>query len=280
MYNKYKTSFLNTRIMLVIYIVLAALYLVTVLIYGVTMKPEMYAVDYSAKFIPPSIKYLFGTDLMGRNMFYRCVKGLSTSLVIGVIASFISAFISLIFGVSSAIIGGKYDKFINFCVDCCMGIPHLVLIILISFMLGRGERGITIAVALTHWPELTRLVRAEVIQIRNSQFVKASYKMGKSNFWIAKEHIIPHVLPTYIVGLVLLFPHAIMHEASATFLGFGIPLEIPAIGVILSEAMKHIAVGKWWLAFFPGAMLLISVMLFDLIGESLKKLINPESGNR
>ena len=161
-----------------------------------------------------------------------------------------------------------------------MGIPHLILLILISFMLGRGTTGVTVAVAITHWPSLTRLVRAEVLQIRSAQYVKASYKMGKSKFEVAVKHIIPHVLPVYLIGVVLLFPHAIMHEAAITFLGFGIPAEIPAIGVILSEAMNHIATGKWWLAVFPGLMLLSVVVLFDVIGENLKRLINPNSGNQ
>ncbi|WP_330582727.1 ABC transporter permease [Suipraeoptans intestinalis] len=158
-----------------------------------------------------------------------------------------------------------------------MGLPHLVLLILISFMMGKGGRGVTIAVALTHWPSLTRIVRSEVMQIRSSQYVQASYRLGKSKIYVAVRHILPHVLPVYMIGLILLFPHAIMHEAAITFLGFGMPAEMPAIGVILSEAMNHITTGKWWLALFPGCMLLIAVILFDVIGENLKKLWNPGS---
>ena len=93
------------------------------------------------------------------------------------------------------------------------------------------------------------------------------------------HHIVPHVLPVYLIGLVLLFPHAIMHEAALTFLGFGLPREIPAIGGILSEAMNYIVNGCWWLAVFPGLLLLIAVLFFDAIGENLKKLWNPTSGN-
>ena len=87
------------------------------------------------------------------------------------------------------------------------------------------------------------------------------------------------MMPVYLVGLVLLFPHAIMHEASLTFLGFGFSAATPAIGGILSEAMKHLVTGKWWLCVFPGLMLLIVVMLFDIIGEQLKRLMNPASAN-
>lgn len=271
--------FSNRRKRIVFYITISVIYLVTILIVGLMMNPDKYAVDYSAKFISPSLGHLFGTDFMGRDMFWRCIKGLSNSILIGIFASVVSSFIALLFGVSSAVIGGWYDRFINWCVDLCMGIPHLILLILISFMLGRGAVGVTVAVSLTHWTGLTRLVRAEVLQVRSAQYVQAAYKMGKSKFQVAISHIIPHVLPVYLIGVVLLFPHAIMHEASITFLGFGLPAEVPAIGVILSEAMKHIATGKWWLALFPGLMLLSVVLLFDVIGENLKQLINPNSGN-
>lgn len=270
---------INTRKRITFYITFAIIYLLVVLIGGIIMNPNKYAVDYGEKFINPCLKHIFGTDFMGRDMFFRSIKGLSNSLIIGILASVVSSIIALIFGVSSAILGGRFDRFINWCVDCIMGIPHLVLLILISFMCGRGAKGVIIGVALTHWPELTRLVRAEVLQIREKQYVKASYKMGKSTSYIAFNHIIPHVLPVYLIGLVLLFPHAIMHEASVTFLGFGLSKDTPAIGVILSEAMKHIATGKWWLTVFPGLMLLITVLLFDVIGENLKLLLNPESGN-
>ena len=271
--------FPNRRKRIVLYITISIIYLLPILIVGLTMNPDKYAVDYSAKFISPSLGHLFGTDFMGRDMFWRCIKGLSNSILIGIFASVVSSFIALVFGVSSAIIGGWYDRFINWCVDLCMGIPHLILLILISFMLGRGAKGVTIAVAITHWTGLTRLVRAEVLQVRSTQYVQAAYKMGKSKLQVAKSHIIPHVLPVYLIGIVLLFPHAIMHEASITFLGFGLPAEVPAIGVILSEAMKHITTGKWWLALFPGLMLLSVVLLFDVIGENLKLLVNPNSGN-
>ena len=269
----------NTRTKILAYIILAGSYLGGVCIWGILMDPEAYAVDYSAKFLPPCAEHLFGTDFMGRDMLQRCVKGLSTSIVIGVLAAAFSSLIALAAGVAAAVVGGKVDSFINWCIDLCMGMPHLVFLVLISFMLGRGLKGVMAAVALTHWPELTRIVRAEVLQIRSEQYVQAAYRLGKTRSQVAKEHILPHVLPVYLIGVVLLFPHAIMHEASVTFLGFGLSAEEPAIGVILSESMKHIATGKWWLALFPGLMLLAAIMLFDVVGENLKRLLNPGSGN-
>lgn len=274
-----KDKVFNRRILVVILMAVAVTYLIGVFVWGLFMNPRSYEANYANKFLSPSLAHPFGTDFIGRDMFHRTIKGLSNSIIIGVLASIFSSIIALVAGIASAVFGGWVDKFINWCVDLCMGLPHLVLLMLISFMMGKGVKGVTIAVALTHWPSLTRIVRSEVMQIRSSQYVKAAYKMGRTKTQVAFEHILPHVIPAYLIGLVLLFPHAIMHEASITFLGFGMPAEMPAIGVILSEAMQHISTGKWWLALFPGLMLLIAVLLFDVIGENLKKLWNPESGN-
>lgn len=270
---------INTRKKIIIFTALAAAYILAVMIAGIVIPPELYDVYYENKFISPSLSHLFGTDFMGRDMFWRSIKGLSSSILVGISASAVSSVIALVFGVAAAVAGGWLDRVINWLVDCFMGIPHLVLLMLISFMMGRGGFGVAFAVAVTHWPELTRIVRAEVLQVKNAQYVKAAYKMGHSRFKVAREHILPHVIPVYIVGLVLLFPHAIMHEASLTFLGFGFSAATPAIGGILSEAMKHLVTGKWWLCVFPGLMLLIVVMLFDVIGEQLRRLMNPASGN-
>lgn len=274
-----KSGMFTRRTWVTVIILVAVIYLFGIFLWGIFLDPSSYAVHYDNKFIPPCREHLFGTDFMGRDMFYRSIKGLSTSLFIGVLAATVSSIIALIFGIASAVFGGWVDRFINLCVDLCMGLPHLVLLLLISFMLGKGTKGITIALAVTHWPALTRIVRAEVMQIRSSQYVQSAYKMGKSRFSVAVTHIVPHVIPAYFIGLLLLFPHAIMHEASITFLGFGLPAETPAIGVILSEAMNHIVTGKWWLAVFPGILLLLAIVLFDAIGENLKKLWNPSSGN-
>lgn len=277
--EKTKTMKWNNKMTLATVTVLAAVYLVGVFFWGVTINPEAYAVHYENKFLSPTASHLFGTDFMGRDMFFRCIKGLSNSIIVGILAATVSAVIALVLGIASAVFGGFLDRFVNWAVDLCMGLPHLVLLILISVILNKGIAGVTVGVALTHWPGLTRIVRAEVLQVRSSQYVQSAYKLGKSRWQVAWTHIVPHVLPAWLIGIILLFPHAIMHEASITFLGFGLPREMPAIGVILSEAMTHIATGKWWLALFPGLMLLTAVVLFDLIGENLKKLWNPHTGN-
>ena len=158
-----------------------------------------------------------------------------------------------------------------------MGIPHILLLLLISYALGRGLRGVIIGVALTHWTSLARLIRGEVLQLKESEYIQIAEKLGHSKMRIAWKHMFPHLLPQFVVGLVLMFPHAILHESSITFLGFGLSAEQPAIGVILSESMTYLIMGNWWLALFPGLMLVLTVVLFDLGGNALRSILDPNS---
>lgn len=141
--------------------------------------------------------------------------------------------------------------------------------------MGKGFWGVLVGISLTHWTSLARLLRGEVIQLRESQYIQIAKKLGKGRFYIAFKHMTPHLLPQLFVGMVLLFPHAILHEASITFLGFGLPPEQPAVGVILSESMKYLVMGKWWLALFPGLLLVFVVVLFHFIGDTLSRLLDP-----
>ena len=268
---------LNRRRRILLVIGLGSLLLAGIFIGGMLLDPELYGPNYSARRMAPCPDHLFGTDYLGRDMFRRSIAGLSLSIRIGLLSAAISSVIALILGSMSAIFGGKVDSVVNYLVDLCMGVPHLILLILISIAMGGGARGVVTGVAVTHWPNLTRLIRAEVMQIRSAHYVQLSRKMGKSSLYIAVRHIIPHVFPQYVVGLILLFPHAILHEAGITFLGYGLPLDTPAMGIILSESMKYLAAGMWWLSFFPGAALVLTTQLFYLVGDYLKILIDPHS---
>lgn len=265
----------RTRTVLLVGVIVGILAAISIA--GLVMNPELYEPNYAAKKLPPSSAHWFGTDYLGRDMFCRTIKGLSNSIMLGTASAVFSAFMALFLGIVSASAGGWVDKIISYFVDLVMGVPHMVLLMLISFALGKGLKGVVIGVALTHWPNLTRVIRSEVLQIKNMQYVKASKRFGKSNYYIASQHIVPHVIPQFLVGLILLFPHAILHEAGVTFLGFGLSIDMPAIGIILSESLKHIATGMWWLVFFPGIMLVAVVILFDKLGDNVKLLVDPKS---
>ena len=234
--------------------------------------------DFSIKMQAPSLVHPFGTDWMGRDMFTRTIKGLSLSIVIGIGASVISSIIATILAFLAS--ANKWlDEAVSWAIDLFASIPHILLLMMISIALGKGAFGVIMAVAFSHWVNLTRVLRAEVLQINTSEYVALSNRLGRSKLWIAKEHILPLVISQIFVGTLLVFPHAIMHEASITFLGFGLSPHEPAIGIILSESMSYLAMGAWWLAFFPGLALLIVVLLFDIIGDNLKRLLDPGEAN-
>jgi peptide/nickel transport system permease protein len=247
------------------------------LVIGQFITPEHLRVNLLDKFKAPSMRHPFGTDWVGRDMFLRTLKGLSISMQIGILCAVSSGVLALLLGVIGPLIGGKADAFVSWLVDLFLAVPHTLVVILVSIALGGGLKGIVIGVTVTHWTSLTRVIRAEVLQIKGMSYTKISRMFGKSYLYIARHHVLPHVLPQLIVGVVLIFPHAILHEAAITFLGFGLPPHEPAIGVILAEAMKYLTSGKWWLAFFPGFGLILLSMMVENIGKYLDKLINPKT---
>ena len=277
-YNRGLFSSLNLRQKTLLTIGLTGLVLLVIFICGMMIDANL-STDFTKTMKPPSFEHIFGTDWMGRDMFLRTVKGLSLSIVIGIGASIISSIIATVLAFVASF-NRICDSVVSWLIDLFASIPHILLIMMISISLGKGAFGVIIAVAFSHWINLTRVLRAEVLQINTSEFVSLSSKFGKSRLWIAKEHILPLVLSQIFVGTLLVFPHAIMHESSVTFLGFGLSPHEPAIGIILSESMSYLAMGAWWLAFFPGVALLIVVLLFDIIGDNLKKLFDPSEANK
>lgn len=268
-------KFLNKRQRSLIIAVLAVIFLISVVAIGIFLDEESISTNLKQRNSSPSLHHPFGTDWLGRDMFSRTFMGLSLSVGVGLIGAFGSTFIAMLLGMIAATMGKMADRIVSWLIDLFLSVPHLVTLILISFALGGGFKGIVIGIALTHWPSLARVIRAEVMQIRSAEYVQLSKKMGRSNWWIATKHIFPHIVPQIVVGFLLLFPHAILHEAAITFLGLGLSPHEPAIGIILSESMKYLSSGMWWLAFFPGLCLLLIVRAFDVIGEKLRSLTDP-----
>ena len=268
---------MNRRTKVVLLSAFLALLFVAVYIAGVLLPDDLAAPSFMNTKLPPSAQHLFGTDALGRDLFFRTLKGLSISMTIGLLASVISAVIAVLVGIAAAMGSRRVDNLINWIIDLVMGVPHTVLIMLISVALGRGMKGLLVGVAATHWCSLARLIRAEVMQLRQQQYVAVSRRLGKSSGWILINHLLPHLVPQFFVGLVLLFPHAILHEAAISFLGYGLPPDQPAIGIILSESMKYLSAGLWWPAVFPGLTLLLIVLLVDKLGDNLRMIIDPYS---
>lgn len=268
---------MNRRTRVVALSLLMSVLLIAIYLCGILIPEELTASSFMNTKLPPSLQHPFGTDSLGRDLFFRTLKGLSVSMTIGILSSVISAVIAVFVGIAAATGSKKVDAAINWLIDLVMGVPHMILIILISFAFGRGLKGLLIGVAATHWCSLARLIRGEVLQLRSQQYVAVSRRLGKSSGWILVNHLLPHLVPQFFVGLVLLFPHAILHESAISFLGYGLPPDQPAIGIILAESMKYLSAGLWWPAVFPGLTLLMIVLLVEKLGDNLRMILDPYS---
>ena len=258
-------------------LVVLAVALVAVVVAGRALWDAAGQVNFVAKNLGPSAEHPFGCDWMGRDMLARTLAGLSTSVLVGLAAAVCSTVLALALALVAALGGPAADAVVSWLIDLVMGVPHLVLLILVSYALGRGVLGVTVGVALTHWPSLARVLRAEVMQLREQPWLAHTRAAGVSGWRIAWGHMLPALVPQLLVGCVLTFPHAILHEASITFLGFGLPAEQPAIGVTLSESMQYLSAGYWWLAVLPGAALLVVVLAFARLGSLVRALCSAST---
>ena len=258
-------------------LVFSVLFIGLIIVLSFTIGEKGLETDHTMKNHSPSLLALFGTDSLGRDMLTRTVKGLKFSLFVGIVGSTLGVLIALFLGILAAVGGVYVDRVVMWFVDMFIGMPHLVFMILVSFAVGRGAMGVIVATAVTHWPALARVVRNEVMAIKKAEYILISKNTGKSRWFIVRKHILPAIFPQIFIGFVLLFPHVILHEASMTFLGFGLSAQQPSIGIILSEATKHISLGNWWPVVFPGLALIILVKCFDNIGSSLRILNNPQT---
>jgi peptide/nickel transport system permease protein len=258
---------------------LSGAFVAAILLAAWTFPPDALSTDPSARLLAPAPAHPFGTDALGRDMFVRTIEGLALSLAVGFLAASLSAIIALVLATAAAM-SRSLDALVGGLVDLALGLPHLVLLILVAYALGGGTEAVVVAVALTHWPRLARVLRAEILQVRGALYVQTSRRLGRSRAWIARHHFAPHLVPQLLVGFVLLFPHAIMHEAALTFLGFGLEPHLPAIGVMLADSMRYLTGGYWWLAVLPGLMLVALTLAFDRLGDGLRRLVSPWEAER
>ncbi len=265
----------NGRARAASFAVISFLLLIAVSIAAPLLPNDGLSSSLANKNLAPSWQHWFGTDWLGRDMFIRTIKGLALSIKAGLIGAASSAMLAMIAGLAAAAGGRWLDRIISWLIDLFLSIPHLVLLILIAFACGGGMKGIVIGIMATHWPSLARLVRAEALSVLTADYVHISRKLGKSRLHIGWTQVAPHLWPHIVTGFILLFPHAILHEAAITFLGLGLSPHEPAIGIILSESMRYLSAGMWWLALFPGLSLLLIVRAFDRLGEAARIWISP-----
>lgn len=252
-------------------------FILLILLLGLAVGRSGLETSLGQRNLPPGPGHLFGTDWLGRDMVTRVLLGLRLSLGVGLVAAVVSSVLGVMLGLSAAVLGGKVDLFVTWLVDLFLSLPHLVFQILICFAAGGGMPGVVVAVGITHWPGIARIIRAEALHLNTNDYVKASPKLGRSKAWVARRHLFPHLVPQFLVALILMFPHAIAHEAALSFIGIGLTPHLPSIGILLGESLRHLSTGYWWLAVIPGAALLIMVKAFDILGENIRTLVNPRT---
>ncbi|MEK4425836.1 ABC transporter permease [Solibacillus sp. FSL K6-1523] len=231
--------------------------------------------DRTAFLAAPNVQHVMGTDDLGRDVFSRLIFGSQISLLVGVATVVISIVLGTLIGMISGYFGGVIDLVIQRIMDAIMSIPALILALFIAALLGPAIQNVIIALVIIEIPRFARIVRGEMMRIRESNYVEASRSVGASPFRIILRHGLPNMMAPIIVMASLAFGQTIIAEASLSFLGIGTPPPNPSWGLMLSDASRYMESAPW-LVLFPGLALCILVLAFNLFGDALRDFLDPK----
>ncbi|MFC7686859.1 ABC transporter permease [Ureibacillus sp. GCM10028918] len=231
--------------------------------------------DRAAFLAAPNAQHVMGTDDLGRDVFSRLVYGSQISLLVGIVTVVISIILGTLIGMVSGYFGGIVDMIIQRIMDAIMSIPALILALFIAALLGPAIQNVIIALVIIEVPRFARIVRGEMLRIRESNYVEASRSVGASSLRIIMKHGLPNMMAPIIVMASLAFGQTIIAEASLSFLGIGTPPPNPSWGLMLSDASMYMESAPW-LVLFPGLALSILVLAFNLFGDALRDFLDPK----
>jgi len=231
--------------------------------------------DYSSMIAAPSSDHIFGTDQFGRDVFSRVICGAGISLGVGLVVIGFSTAIGMLVGVLSGYLGGKIDTFLMRLVDLFMAFPPVVVAMVLATILGGGIKTLVIALSLSRWCGTARLARGEVLSVKNSGFIKASRAAGAGWLYITWHHILPNIISPILVSSTLSFGRIVLSTAGLSFIGVGAQPPIPEWGTMICEGREYIVSGQWWLVFYPGMAIMITVMGLNLLGDGLRDILDP-----
>jgi peptide/nickel transport system permease protein len=260
---------------------LAGLAIITLLYLIALLAPLLAPHDPTAQhdiartgFLSPRPGNWLGTDRFGRDVLSRVIYGSRISLSIGFIATVISITIGTLLGALAGYFGGKIDTLIMRFTDVVLAFPRLVLLIMIVALFGPSITLIILVLGLTQWPGTTRIVRGDVLSLREREFIHAAHALGMGRTRIIMRHLIPNVLAPVIVAATLGIGNTIVMEAGLAFLGLGVQPPIPTWGSMVAEGRDNL-LGAWWLATFPGLTIVLVVLAFNLVGDGLRDALDP-----
>jgi peptide/nickel transport system permease protein len=245
---------------------------------GFTIEQSIYNIEtdeYTTKEISGTWEHPLGTDSKGRDMLAMIVSGARVSLLVGLIATGIAIILGTIIGVLSAYLGGWVDNALMRFTDIMMTFPFFLLLVLIIFIFGPSLAFIVLAIGLTGWTGIARLIRSESLSLRTREFIVAAKALGASDNRVIFHHLIPNVISLIIVIATLSIPGVILAEAALSFIGLGDPT-VPSWGIIL-EAGQYSLNTAWWVAVEPGIMLFLTVLAFNFLGDGLRDAFDPKS---
>lgn len=254
------------------------LFLVFVLfaIFGEAIAPyDPLASNSAVALQPPSANHWFGTDQLGRDILSRVMVATRLDLGIAVLAVALSFLVGSVLGTCAGYVGGWSDRIISRCIDTLMAFPLFVLAMGLVAALGNTVTNIIYATAIINLPLYTRVIRSEILVRREAGFVEAARLTGNSEWRIMARHLFPNVLPVMMVHVSLNMGWAILNAAGLSFIGLGVQPPTAEWGIMVAEGATYIVSGEWWLALFPGAVLMLAVFCFNLLGDGLRDLIDP-----
>jgi len=244
---------------------------------GLEKFPGFNSLEYAVQQNIKTQKFYFGTDKYGRDLLSRMIIGSRISLSIGFIAVFISLVVGIFFGALGGYFGGKTDAFVMWLVNIIWSIPTLLLVIAITLTLGKGFWQVFVAVGLTMWVEVARVVRGQVISLKEMQYITAAKALGFGHFRIIFNHILPNIMAPVIVISAANFASAILVESGLSFLGLGAQPPIPSWGGMIKDHYSYIILGKPYLAVVPGLAIMFLTLAFMMIGNALRDALDVKS---
>lgn len=253
------------------------LFLTFMAIFGPYMTPYSYEdQNLNATNQGISSEHWFGTDNLGRDVFTRVWAGGRISLFIGLMAALIDLIIGVIYGGISGYKGGKTDMLMMRIVDVLYGLPYLIVVILLMVVMEPGLTTIIVALVATGWIGMARLVRGQILQIKQMEFVLAAKTLGASTSRLLIKHLIPNTMGPIIVNMTLTVPSAIFAEAFLSFIGLGIQAPLASWGTMVNEGIVTINSGYWWRLVFPGFFISLTMFAFNVFGDGLRDAVDPK----